>query len=109
MTRAIPQSPGLIVIAAVDAETGNVAISCTMRPDHEQAIADFEKLLPKVATTAAEAATAHAVERGAELKVLERVVDLLTPHFEKVTDTVIVKRKEFGAEADPSMNQLAPL
>lgn len=76
-----------------------------MRPDHHQALTDIEKLLPNVAKSAADAAEAHAVERQAELKVLERVVELLAPQFDKIADIIITRREEFGSEAEPSMNR----
>lgn len=76
-----------------------------MRPDHEQALADIEKLLARVPNSAAEVAAADEAERQAELKVLERVVELLSPHFEKLADIIIVRREEFSSEANPSLNQ----
>lgn len=82
-----------------------MAICATMRPNHERALADIEQLLPKVEQTAREAAEAHTAERQAELKVLERVVELLAPHFDKLADIIIVRREEFSSEAQPSMNQ----
>jgi hypothetical protein len=76
-----------------------------MRPDHEQALSDFERLLPRVASSAAEAAEAHAVERAAELKVLERIVELLSVQFDRLADIIIVRREEFSSEATPSLNR----
>jgi hypothetical protein len=76
-----------------------------MRPDHEQALTDIEKLLPQVSGSAREAAAAHAAERQAELKVLERVVELLTPQFDKLADIIVTRREEFSSEAQPSLNQ----
>lgn len=76
-----------------------------MRPDHHQALTDIEQLLPNVAKSAADAADAHAVERQAELKVLERVVELLAPQFDKLADIIIVRREEFSSEATPSLNR----
>lgn len=76
-----------------------------MRPDHQQVLTDIEQLLPNVAKSAADAAEAHAVEREAELKVLERVVELLAPQFDTLADIIITRREEFGSEAEPSMNR----
>lgn len=76
-----------------------------MRPDHECALADIESLFPRVEGAAADAALAHAAERQAELKVLERVVELLAQHFQKLADIIIVRREEFSSEAQPSLNQ----
>lgn len=76
-----------------------------MRPDHEQALTDIENLLPKVETAGREADAAHAAERQAELKVLERVVELLAPHFDRLADIIITRREEVSSEAQPSMNQ----
>ncbi len=76
-----------------------------MRPDHEQALTAIEQLLTKVPTSAADVAAADAVERQAELKVLERVVELLAPHFDKLADIIIARREEFTSEAQPSLNQ----
>lgn len=76
-----------------------------MRPDHHQVLTDIEQLLPSVAKSAADAAEAHAVERQAELKVLERVVELLAPQFDTLADIIVTRREEFGSEAEPSMNR----
>ena len=76
-----------------------------MRPDHHQALADIEQLLPNVAKSAADAADAHAVEREAELKVLERVVELLTPRVDMLANIILTRREEFSSEAEPSMNR----
>jgi hypothetical protein len=76
-----------------------------VRPDHHRALTDIEKLLPQVAKSAAEAADAHAAERNAELKVLERVVELLAPQFEQLADIIVVRREAFTSEAQPSLNQ----
>lgn len=76
-----------------------------MRPDHHQALTDIEQLLPNVAKSAADAADAHAIERQAELRVLERVVELLAPQFDKLADIIIARREEVGSEAEPSMNR----
>lgn len=76
-----------------------------MRPDHEQALTDIEQLLAKVSPFAAEAAGAHAAERAAELKVLERVVELLATQFDRLADIIITRREEFSSEAQPSLNQ----
>lgn len=76
-----------------------------LRPDHEQALEEIERLVTKVPTSAADAADAHAAERAAELKVLERVVELLAPQFARLADIIIVRREEFTSEAQPSLNQ----
>lgn len=76
-----------------------------MRDEHEQALKEIERLLPKVALGAAEAVAARAREREAELKVLESVVVLLTPRFEQLADIIITRREEFSSEAEPSLNQ----
>lgn len=76
-----------------------------MRPDHEQALKDIEHLVAKVPSSAADAAEAHATERAAELKVLERVVELLATQFDRLADIIIVRREEFSNEAQPSLNQ----
>lgn len=76
-----------------------------MRPDHEQALREIEKLLTRVPANAAEVAAADVAERQAELMVLDRVVELLTPYFENLADIIIVRREEFSSEANPSLNQ----
>lgn len=76
-----------------------------MRPDHEQALKEIEQLLAKVPSSAAQAAEAHAAERAAELRVLQRVVELLTTQFDRLADIIIVRREAFTSEAQPGLNQ----
>lgn len=76
-----------------------------VRPDHEQALVDIEQLLAKVPNSAADVAAADTNERVAELKVLERVVELLAPQFDGLADIIIVRREEFSSEFQPSLNQ----
>jgi hypothetical protein len=76
-----------------------------MRPDHERALTDIEQLLAKLPGSKTGASEAHAAERVAELKVLERVVELLTPHVDELADIIIVGREEITSEAQPSLNQ----
>lgn len=76
-----------------------------MRPDHEQALSDIEQLASKVPPATTAATEAHAGERAAELKVLERVVELLSTQFDKLADIIIVRRESFSREVQPSLNQ----
>ena len=69
------------------------------------ALSSLEALLPEVTRATSEAASAHVVERAAELMVLERVVEMLAPSFEKLADIIVVRREEFSSEFEPSLNQ----
>ena len=76
-----------------------------MKKKHEQALADIEKLLPRLARAATEAADAQVAERQAELRVLERLIELIEPQVAQLADIIIVRREEFTSEAQPSLNQ----
>ena len=76
-----------------------------MKKKHAQALADIERLLPRLSHAAVEAAVAQTTERQAELKVLERLIELISPQVAQLADIIIVRREEFTSAAEPSLNQ----
>jgi len=75
--------------------------------DREQMLAEIASLLPDVGRAIEKERAARAAEEETSAKVLERVVAMLLPHFDKLADIIITRREEYSSEANRARNEFA--
>jgi hypothetical protein len=75
--------------------------------DREQMLTDIARLLPEVERASEQERAARAAEEDASAAVLERLVTMLLPRFDRLADIIITRREEYSSEANRARNEFA--